>query len=117
MTTQLWAVAGVLVAAFFAALGSLFFKKGSEKLSLNLVDFVKNTALVVGFVFFGISTVVFVLSLRGGELSVLYPIAATSYIWVCLFSVKLLAEKMNKSKWVGIVLIIAGVGLIGFGST
>ena len=59
---------------------------------------------------------VIIIGLRGGELSVLYPLAATGYIWVSLLSVKLLKEKMSLFKWLGVSVIIAGITLIGLGA-
>lgn len=116
MTTQLWAVAGAFFATFLGAVGSLLFKMGSGELSLSPARLIRNSKLMIGFVVYGISAVIFVYSLRGGELSVLYPVVASSYIWVCLLSVRFLGERMNASKWAGIALIIAGVSLIGFGA-
>ena len=57
-----------------------------------------------------------ILSLRGGEVSVLYPIIATSYIWVSFLSIFFLNESMNNFKWLGVTSIIAGIILIGYGS-
>jgi uncharacterized membrane protein len=54
----------------------------------------------------------FIYAVKHGELSVLYPFVATSYIWANLLAMKYLDEKMNKLKWLGIVFIIIGVGLI-----
>jgi uncharacterized membrane protein len=116
MTTQFWAVAGAFFATFLGAVGSLFFKMGSRELSLDPLKIAKNRVLVAGFIVYGISAVIFVYCLRGGELSVLYPVVASSYIWVCLLSMKFLGEKMNAAKWVGILLIIVGVSLIGLGA-
>ena len=39
-----------------------------------------------------------ILYLKGGDLSILYPFVALTYIWVSLLSVKFLGEKMNLIK-------------------
>ena len=57
-----------------------------------------------------------ILSLRGGEVSVLFPIIATSYIWVSFLSVFFLGEKMSFFRWLGVVSIVLGISLIGYGS-
>ena len=57
-----------------------------------------------------------VISFRGGEVSVLYPIIATSYIWVSFLSIFFLNEIMNIFKWLGVAFIIAGIVSIGYGS-
>jgi len=46
----------------------------------------------------------------------LYPILSIGYVWISLFSIIFLEEKMNMDKWLGILLIIFGVVFIGFGS-
>ena len=116
MTTQWWAVAGTLFATTLGAFGSLYFKLGAKHLELNLTKLARNFNLMLGFAFYGLSTVVFVASLRGGELSVLYPLVSASYIWVTILSIRVLGERMNKFKWAGIALIVLGVSVIGAGS-
>ena len=49
-------------------------------------------------------------------ISVLYPIIATSYIWVALLSTFFFAEVMNLYKWIGIFFIISGVVFVSMGS-
>jgi len=115
MATQLWAIATVLFGTVIGSFGALYFKIGSETISIDIKKIIKNYKLILGFLFYGISSIFFVIALRGGELSVLYPFCAASYIWVCLLSMKFLNEKMNKLKWLGIITIIIGITLIGLG--
>lgn len=114
--TSLFAVLGVLIAALIGSLGSLFLKKGSDSLKLSFRALATNTSLLFGFLFYGLSVIFFIISLKHGELSVLYPLVSTSYIWTCLLSIRYLGEKMNRYKWTGIGLIIIGVSCIGLGS-
>jgi len=113
---ELYTLLTLMLAIILGAFGSLYFKIGSKKLSKNLSELLKNTALIKGAVMYGISAILYVFSLKGNELSVIYPMVATGYIWVCLLSVKFLKEKMTKEKWLGIFLIIIGVSFIGLGS-
>jgi undecaprenyl phosphate-alpha-L-ara4N flippase subunit ArnE len=57
-----------------------------------------------------------VLALREGELSVLYPIIALTYVWVTLASYVRLHEPPNAFKNLGVAAIIAGVVVISRGS-
>ena len=116
METQLWAVGLVLLACFLGSLGPIMLKKAAGKISFNIKDLFKNYYLIAGFLFYGIGTILFVPALRGGELSVLYPLVATTYIWVSLWSMKFLKEKMNRQKWAGVFLVIVGVVFIGLGA-
>ncbi len=115
MTTLLLAMILVLIASFIASLGSIFLKKGAAKIS-GIKTIITNYSLITGILFYGISTVFFVPALRGGELSVLYPLVSTGYIWTCLLSIKLLGEKMNRYKWISIAFIVLGISFIGIGS-
>ncbi len=116
METELWAIGLVLIACVIGAFGAIFLKKASDKISFNLKSIIYNKYLISGVSFYGLSTIFFIPALKGGELSVLYPFVAIVYIWVSLLSVKMLNEKMNKFKWIGILLIIIGVTFIGLGS-
>ncbi len=115
MQTQLWAVGLVLLGSLLGSFGPILLKKASGK-SFKIKDIIKNYYLIGGFLLYGVGTVLFIPALKGGELSVLYPLVATTYIWVSLWSVKFLKEKMNKQKWIGVLLIIIGVVFIGLGA-
>ena len=117
MKTQLWAIGLAIFATIVGSYGPILLKKASAKNFSGMKSLITNYDLIYGIGLYGISTVIFIPALKGGELSVLYPLVALSYIWVSLLSVKMLGEKMNKWKWIGISLIIVGVSFIGFGST
>jgi drug/metabolite transporter (DMT)-like permease len=69
--------------------------------------------LFAGYALLGGSTVLFVLALRKGELSLLYPVFTLTYVWVTVLSVKILHESMNNFKLAGLVMIMAGVAVLG----
>jgi drug/metabolite transporter (DMT)-like permease len=116
MTTELWAAGLVILATFIGAVGALFFKLGADKLHRQLRSIITNWKLFIGVGLYGISAVIFLAGLKGGELSVLYPLSSLTYIWITLCSIKFLGEKMNRWKWAGIALILIGVSLIGVGA-
>jgi len=116
MATQLWAIGLVILATLAGAFGPILLKKASSKKLSAISSLATNYNLFGGVALYALGTLLFIPALKGGELSVLYPFVALSYIWVSLLSVKFLGEKMNKLKWFGIILIIIGVSLIGFGS-
>jgi len=111
-----WAPPLIIAGTVIGAFGAVYLKKGSAHLSRDFRDLSKNIELFFGVFMYGLSAVFYVAGVRGGELSVIYPLVATSYIWVSLLSVRMLGEKMNKYKWAGILLILLGVSVIGFGS-
>ena len=57
------------------------------------------------------------MALRHGELSVLFPVYALSYIWVDLLSLYFFHEHMNVWKTAGIIFVMGGVALLGRAST
>ncbi|VVB50993.1 4-amino-4-deoxy-L-arabinose-phosphoundecaprenol flippase subunit ArnE [uncultured archaeon] len=113
MTTQFIGVGLILVASVFAAYGALSLKRGSEALKKGFISLIRDGNFLVGVLFYGVSTVFYLSGLRFGDLSMLYPVSSTSYIWVSFLSVRHLNEKMNNYKWAAIVFILLGVSLIG----
>lgn len=114
--TSLFAIVLVLIATIIGAFGALFLKYGAEKLTRSNKWTFINKRLIVGVFLYGVSSIFFLIALKNGELSVLYPLTSLSYVWISLLSIKMLGEKMNFLKWLGIAAILIGVSLIGFGS-
>jgi drug/metabolite transporter (DMT)-like permease len=113
---EAWAVFLVLLAAFVGAFGSIYLKKASHRLEFSIRGLIGNSDLIKGAVFYGSSTVIYVIGIKGGELSVLFPLVSTGYIWVCFLSRRYLGERMTRLRWAGIGCIVVGVTLIGLGS-
>jgi uncharacterized membrane protein len=113
MRTELWAIIMVLIATILGSFGPLFLKKSSLKFNISIKGIFGNRNLIIGLFFYAIGTIIFIPALKGGELSVLYPLVALTYILVSFLSIKFLGEKMNSLKWFGILLILTGVTLIG----
>ena len=116
MAIQLWSVGLVILATLVGAFGPVMLKKASGKKLSSFKSLLSNYHLFIGVALYGLGTILFIPALKGGDLSILYPFVALSYVWVSFLSVKFLGEKMNKFKWVGIALIIIGVSFIGLGS-
>ena len=102
----------VFVATLIGAVGALLFKVASTG-KLNPFAMMKNIPLIIGVVLYGLSSVLFIIALKGASVAIMYPLTSLSYIWIAFLSMKYLGEKMNSHKWMGIFLIIFGVALIG----
>ena len=105
----------ILLVAFCAllgAIGQIFFKLASKSFKFDIIALVTNWKLIIGLGFYGIATLLFVYSLKQNNLSILYPIIASSYIWVTIFSIIFLGEPFVLYKWLGILLIIGGITII-----
>ena len=116
METQMWAIGLMVLISVLSAVGNLFIKLASSKLSFNLKTILTNFKLFVGLTIFAVTTVLALVAYSGGELSVLYPFMAFQYVWVNLLSVKFLGENIGLKKWLAIILIIIGISLVGLGS-
>ena len=115
METQIWAIILALIAAVFCGLGPIYLKKGAEKFNLNFKKQWHNKPLLKGIGYYLLATLFFIPALKGGEVSVLYPIASTAYVWVGLFSMKMLNEKISITKWIGFGVIILGIVIVSAG--
>jgi uncharacterized membrane protein len=113
METELWAVALAFIAAVVSSVEAVFWKKGSGKIHRNIMSFIGNKYLFIAGFLALTGSATFITSLRGGDLSVLYPLSSVKYILIGLFSMWIFKEKMTTKKWIGVSLIIAGVSLIG----
>ena len=103
----------VNIGNILGAVGALYFKLASNHLSFK--NFYKNKKLITGFVIYVSSAVLFIIALKNGELTILYPMVAIVYVWVSLLSMLVLKERMNYYKWLGILFILIGVSLVGIG--
>jgi len=116
MSTKLWAMGIVFSSTLLTSTAQLFYKLGSEKLSFDIISIITNLELIMGILLYAVGGILLILSFRGGEVSVLYPIFATSYIWVSFLSIYFLNESMNMFKWLGVFIIVSGIVFIGYGS-
>jgi multidrug transporter EmrE-like cation transporter len=87
----------------------------SPSLLQTAIHMILTPSLFAGYSLYGISTVLLVIALKHGELSLLYPVFAMTYVWVTILSVVLLKEAMNPYKLVGIAIIVGGVAVLGMG--
>ena len=112
METPTIVIVTVLICALLGAMGQIFFKMSSANFSFNPIEMITNWKFIFGAFLYATSAILFVWTLKYGNLSILYPVIATSYIWVTLLSVVLLGESFNSIKWIGIAMIISGIYII-----
>jgi len=102
---------------FLTASGQIFLKIGSGNLSFSILKLLGNFPLITGFVLYALGAIILVIALKHGELSVLYPIIAMSFVWVSFLSIIFLNEIMSLWKWAGVITIVIGISLIGRGAS
>jgi drug/metabolite transporter (DMT)-like permease len=116
MKTPVSSMMLVLAASFIGSFGSVFLKLGAGRLHLDIRSLLFNWRLQLGVLFFLGSTVFYVLGLRRGELSILYPMVALGYIWTLFWSRLFFGEPLTRNKFLGIGMILAGVLLLNLGN-
>ncbi|HTS30552.1 MAG TPA: EamA family transporter [Bryobacteraceae bacterium] len=97
------------------AAAQILMKTGMAHFDPHLPALLTNFPLIAGYFLYGVNTLMLVLALREGELSMLYPIIALTYVWVTLLSYWLLHEPPNLYKNLGIAIIVIGVAVLGRG--
>jgi drug/metabolite transporter (DMT)-like permease len=121
--TQRQSVMLVFLCTLIGAAAQILMKLGANRLPHVSVPILLgnpqyillNYHLMAGLALYGMFTVMLVLALRDGELSILYPVIALNYVWVTLLSMALFNEPMNPFKGLGISIIILGVMVLGRG--
>ena len=105
----------ILIILFCTLLTSgaqLMIKFGVNKVDTQALLSIFNYNLITGGIMYILAAVLFILAVKHADLSLLYPLIATSFIWVALLSFFFLNEPLNGIKIGGIFLIVIGVGLI-----
>lgn len=83
-----------------------------------LLQTVTDPFLIFGLVSYALSFALLTLALKEGELSTIYPFLGLTFVWVTIFSPILIpAETYNYLKFAGVIIILAGVSMIGIGGS
>lgn len=104
-TRRLKNFALLIVSTFLGGVGQLFFRYA----------FVGNAlyVLVFGLLAYGVSTIIYLFVLSRVHLSWAYSLGGMSYIFAAIFAVAILNENVPILRWVGVIVIVVGVALIG----
>jgi drug/metabolite transporter (DMT)-like permease len=115
MQTKSSAIILMVLCTGLTSFAQIFYKKGSATLQPDLISIITNYPLITGLFLYGIGAIMMIYAFQRGEVTVLYPIVALSYIWVSLLASHFFGEQMNILKWIGIIFIVAGIIAISFG--
>jgi multidrug transporter EmrE-like cation transporter len=104
----------VSLCTVIGAAAQILLKIGANQLvSSNPLRMLMNPWLFCGYALYGMSTGLLILALRKGQLSVLYPVIALTYVWVTILSMAVFKETMNPFKAIGLSIVVAGVAVLG----
>ena len=115
-TTRTRGVTLVFFCTILGAAAQVFMKTGANSITHpGLTGILTSLPLMTGYCLYGLSAVLLVVALKHGQLSLLYPVIALTYVWVTILSVLIFRETMNPFKILGITVIVLGVCVLGRG--
>ncbi len=103
-----------LAASLLGAVGQFLYKSGAETAGGSVGSYLGNWRLLIGVGCYVGVMVLFVAAFkRGGSLSVLYPIYATTFIWAALIGLAAYGVPIKPVNGVGMALLVLGMYLMG----
>lgn len=107
-------IALVFLCTVFGAAAQILIKSGANTLTgASPIEMLLTPAVFFGYSLYGISTVLLIIALKNGELSILYPVISLTYVWVTILSVAIFNESLNIFKVLGVLVIVLGVAVLG----
>jgi len=106
----------IVIATLFISIAQAFWKLAALKFSFTVEGLLFNLPLFAGFLFYAVTFILVLLALKHGELSIVYPILGTSYIWVLLVARYAFNEIITLTNLLGVASIILGIVFITQGS-
>lgn len=114
MRTPTSSILFFLIAAFLGTLGQFLYKSGAESVRGTFFSYLLNVQILSGVVCYIAVMVLFVAAFRrGGELSVLYPLYATTFIWAAFIGLWAYRVPIKPVNVLGMLLLIAGMYFMG----
>src|SRR2546425_4866691 len=103
-----------LLASVLGAVGQFFYKSGAEDAAGSFTSYLLNLRILGGVACYISVMVLFVAAFRkGGALTVLYPVYATTFIWASLIALLAYGTPIKPVNVAGMALLIAGMYLMG----
>ena len=114
MTTPPISIALFVLAALFGAFGQYLYKSGADAADGTLMSFLLNARILGGVLCYVAVMVLFVVAFRkGGALSVLYPVYASTFIFAAVIALFAYGESINPLNVLGMVVLVLGMYLMG----
>ncbi len=108
----------MIFCTLFTSLGQIMWKYGVGRIDMSHFFTLFNLPFMFGFVSYGIGASLMLVAFKKGELSILYPIVATGYVWVSMFSPLLFpGDSYNLLKVIGVGIILVSVSVLGLNSS
>lgn len=103
-----------LMASLLGAVGQFLYKSGADAAGGSLRSYLLNPRIAGGIVCYVAVMVLFVAAFKkGGALSVLYPVYATTFVWAALIGLIAYQTPIKPINICGMGLLIGGMYLMG----
>jgi drug/metabolite transporter (DMT)-like permease len=105
----------IIFACILIALAQIIFKKSLPNFELKISSVISVLLLpniILGLFLYFLALLIYLYSLSKLQLSLAYPFLSFSFIFVTIFSIILLKEKITMKRAIGILFIIIGVALV-----
>ncbi|MBM7865331.1 EamA family transporter [Heliobacterium gestii] len=113
----------ILLSVFLGAVGQVLLKMGANRLDIRsgplfevlpqlILQMLKNPLILGGLLFFGVSSLIWIVSVSKVQLSMAYPLVSLGYVIVLFASWAFLGEAVNLIRVGGVLVICFGVVMV-----
>lgn len=114
MNTPIISIIFFLIASVLGALGQFLYKSGAAKTDGSLLSYLANPQLLGGVFCYIAVMVLFIAAFKkGGSLTVLYPIYATTFIWGAIIAFYAFDTPIKPINILGMMVLVLGMYLMG----
>lgn len=114
MKTPFISILLFLIASLLGAVGQFLYKSGAETAGRSVCSYLLNARIIAGVACYTAVMILFVAAFRkGGELSVLYPIYATTFIWAAIIGMIAYGTPIKMIHIGGMALLLLGMYMMG----
>lgn len=122
MSPEMRPLAIALVSILLGATGQFLFRLGMlhyGKVSVTgiwsqLGSIIFTPAIFMGFMCFGVSSILWLVVISRWELSYAYPLVSLGYVIAIFYGTFLLNETLSMPRILGCILILAGISVLGY---
>ena len=112
--TPLFSIVCFVIASLLGAVGQFLYKSGADKATDTVAGYLLNGRILAGVVSYIAVMVLFVAAFRrGGAITVLYPIYASTFVWAALIALVAYGIPIKPINVAGMALLILGMYLMG----
>ncbi len=113
MKTPVLSILYFSVAAMIGALGQYLWKTGADMATDGLLSYV-NWRIISGVLCYVAVMFLFIAAFKkGGSLTVLYPIYASTFIWAAILAWNVYGTPIKPINVMGMIMLVGGIFLMG----